>query len=177
MQSHTDQVSPPTHTHTFSNVQIWAFKKQKKNNQPNKLYVFKFNVLKTLIFVFSNSQISNFQISREYIMLKLPNSNCKLFLRFLENQRDSDKFSSKLRTKIATLNFAQKYFVQNKFSKIRKNNWLNLLQFWSLSGYFLPEDACKSCGSRQELSNEYLLAKIGVDSAENELLKVWKRFR
>ena len=34
---------------------------------------------------------------------------------------------------------------------------------------------CKSCRSRQELSNEYkyyLLAKIGVDTAENEPLKV-----
>ena len=32
--------------------------------------------------------------------------------------------------------------------------------------------ACKSCTSRQELSNEYLLAKFGVDTAENEPLKV-----
>ena len=29
------------------------------------------------------------------------------------------------------------------------------------------------CGSRRELSNEYLLAKIGVDTAENEPLEVW----
>ena len=29
------------------------------------------------------------------------------------------------------------------------------------------------CESRRELSNEYLLAKIGVDTAENEPLKVW----
>ena len=28
------------------------------------------------------------------------------------------------------------------------------------------------CRSRRELSNEYLLAKIGVDTAENELLEV-----
>ena len=28
----------------------------------------------------------------------------------------------------------------------------------------------KKCRSRQELSNEYLLAKIGVDTAENEPL-------
>ena len=27
---------------------------------------------------------------------------------------------------------------------------------------------CKSCRARQELSNEYLLAKIGFDTAENE---------
>ena len=43
------------------------------------------------------------------------------------------------------------------------------LKFWSLSG----AKVCESCRSRQELSNEYLLAKIGVDTAENEPLKVW----
>ena len=31
---------------------------------------------------------------------------------------------------------------------------------------------CTSCRSREELSNEYFLAKIGVDTAENESLKV-----
>ena len=31
------------------------------------------------------------------------------------------------------------------------------------------------CRSRQELSNEYLLAKIGVDTAENEPLKFWRK--
>ena len=43
---------------------------------------------------------------------------------------------------------------------------------------------CKSCRSRQELSNEtdsysneYLLAKIGVDTAENEPLKVWRKIQ
>ena len=29
------------------------------------------------------------------------------------------------------------------------------------------------CRSRRELSDEYLLAKIGVDTAENEPLEVW----
>ena len=29
------------------------------------------------------------------------------------------------------------------------------------------------CRSRRELSNEYLLAKVGVDTAENEPLEVW----
>ena len=28
-------------------------------------------------------------------------------------------------------------------------------------------EVCKSCRSRQELSNEYLIAKIGFDAAEN----------
>ena len=34
---------------------------------------------------------------------------------------------------------------------------------------------CKSCRSRQELSNEYLLATIGVDKAENGRLEVCQK--
>ena len=33
-------------------------------------------------------------------------------------------------------------------------------------------EECGICSSRQELSNEYLVAKIGFDTAENEPLKV-----
>ena len=36
-------------------------------------------------------------------------------------------------------------------------------------------EACKSRRSCQELSNEYLLAKFGFDTAENEPLKVCKK--
>ena len=43
-----------------------------------------------------------------------------------------------------------------------------ILKYRGLSG----AKACKSCRSRQELSNEYLLAKFGFDTAENEPLKV-----
>ena len=32
------------------------------------------------------------------------------------------------------------------------------------------------CRSRRELFNEYLLAKIGVDTAENEPLEVWGKY-
>ena len=32
----------------------------------------------------------------------------------------------------------------------------------------LPKDACKSDRSRQVLSNDYLFAKIGFDTAEND---------
>ena len=49
----------------------------------------------------------------------------------------------------------------------------NFLKYWGLSG----AKACKSCRSRHELSNEYLLAKIGVDTAENEPLKVWGKIQ
>ena len=45
-------------------------------------------------------------------------------------------------------------------------------------GSFLQKThKCKSCRSRQELSNEYLLAKIGVGTAENEPLKVWEKIQ
>ena len=44
----------------------------------------------------------------------------------------------------------------------------NLLKYWGLSG----AKACKSCRSRQELSNEYLIANFGLDPAENESVKV-----
>ena len=43
-----------------------------------------------------------------------------------------------------------------------------LLNYWGLSG----AKACKYCKFRQELSNEYLLAKFSFDTAENESLKV-----
>ena len=33
------------------------------------------------------------------------------------------------------------------------------------------------CRSRRELSNEYLLAKIGVDTAVNEPLEVWGKIQ
>ena len=33
------------------------------------------------------------------------------------------------------------------------------------------------CRSRRELSNEYLLAKIGVDTAENKPLEVWGKIQ
>ena len=35
--------------------------------------------------------------------------------------------------------------------------------------------ACKSCRSRQELPNEYITAKFGFDTAENEPLKVCQK--
>jgi hypothetical protein len=48
-----------------------------------------------------------------------------------------------------------------------------LLKYWGLSG----EKACTSCRFCQERSNEYLLAKIGVDTAENEPFKVHLIFK
>ena len=45
--------------------------------------------------------------------------------------------------------------------------------FWNIE--VSGAKACKSRRSRQEFSNEYLLAKIGVDTAENEPLKVFQK--
>ena len=46
--------------------------------------------------------------------------------------------------------------------------WLKVL---GLSG----AKVCTSCRSRHDLSNEYLLAKIGFDTAENGPLQVCQR--
>ena len=55
--------------------------------------------------------------------------------------------------------FKNNEFLQICAKKIR-NFAENFLKYWGLSG----AKACKSCRSRQELSNEYLLAKFGVDT-------------
>ena len=68
---------------------------------------------------------------------------------------------------ISTQKIGKKFIIS--FFHSRKNVDEFWLKFWSLSG----AKVCESCTSRQELSNEYLLAKIGVDTAENEPLKVW----
>ena len=46
---------------------------------------------------------------------------------------------------------------------------------WSPKVQKCVNHKCKSCRSRQELSNEYLLAKFGFDTAENEPLKVCQK--
>ena len=55
------------------------------------------------------------------------------------------------------------------FANVCKKFDENLLKFCEWSG----AKEYQSDRSRQELSNEYLVAKIGFDTAENELLKVW----
>ena len=67
--------------------------------------------------------------------------------------------------KNSDLQFAQKceQKCEEKFDEF-------LLKFCDLSG---AKD-CKSCRSRKMLKNEYLVAKIGFDTAENEPSKVWR---
>ena len=53
------------------------------------------------------------------------------------------------------------YSIQNISESIRTTS---LLKFRGRSG----ANVCKACRSRQDLSHECLLAKIGADTAENE---------
>ena len=53
-----------------------------------------------------------------------------------------------------------------------KKNDVFLLKFWDLSG----AKVWKSCRSRKSWKNEYLVAIVAVDTAENEPLKVWAWF-
>ena len=85
--------------------------------------------------------------------------------------RNSGKFSSNFRRKIA--DFIEKREWKMKFHfHSGKNLDGFLLKFWNLSG----AKECKSCRSRKSWKNEYLVAIVAVDTAENEPLKVWGRF-
>ena len=66
-------------------------------------------------------------------------------------------------------------FELNKLFNLFKNDKIVttfLLKFWDLSG----AKVWKSCRSRKSWKNEYLVAIVAVDTAENEPLKVWGRF-
>ena len=80
-----------------------------------------------------------------------------LFLKLDQLRRKNAKFD------------AENEKIGNSFIHSRRTVDEIWLKFWDLSG----AEVCKSCRSRQELSNEYLLAKIGVDTSENEPLEVW----
>ena len=92
------------------------------------------------------------------------------FWHFRTHLWNSEKFSSKFRSKIAVV-----------MSKLRKFEWIefsftkvyqNYDDFWVKFLYLSGAKVCTSCRSRRELPNEYLVAKIGVDTAENEPVKV-----
>ena len=97
-----------------------------------------------------------------------------IFSVFGRNMWNSDKISSKSEQK-SMKEWKKNEFFQKNAKKIEKNAKTfdeKILKYWGLSG----AKACKSCRSRQELSNEYLLAKIRFDTAENESLKVCQTF-
>ena len=49
--------------------------------------------------------------------------------------------------------------------------------FWRKNWDWRTVQRSALCRSRRELSNEYLLAKIGVDTAENEPLEIWAKIQ
>ena len=98
----------------------------------------------------------------------------KIFQHFRTYLRNFDKISSNSEQNSIVFSKMRKWHCCTILPKNAKKFDENFLKYWSLSG----AKACKSCRSRQELSNEYLLAKFGVDTAENEPCKVcsfgWK---
>ena len=67
----------------------------------------------------------------------------------------------------------RKWKIGNSIFHSRKNVDDFWLKFWD----WRTVQRSALCRSRRELSNEYLLAKIGVDTAENEPLEVWGKIQ
>ena len=83
--------------------------------------------------------------------------------------REIRKNSSKIRRKNAKFEFFA-IELMNFTNSIAKKNWRFLTKKLRL------ENGAKECNCvdlGESYSNEYLLAKIGVDTAENEPLEVW----
>ena len=118
-------------------------------------------------------------------LFSFSSSNFAFFLRifdeFLSGFRD--KFQKRV-TSVAFQSILRKQI--RKLPKFLK--FVKIIQYYSiLFNRVLSRDrgtvwpwrgesgakACKSCRSRQELSNAYFLAKFGVDTEENEPSKVW----
>ena len=102
-----------------------------------------------------------------------------LFSQIWLQKRQTSLFSGisrEIRTKF-NQNFSEK--VQNltrKMKKIRNSiiqSRKNVGDFWLKFWVWRTVQRSALCRSRRELSNEYLLAKIGVDTAENEPLEDW----
>ena len=96
-------------------------------------------------------------------------NTCHSFLEF--GAKSGQNFIKHFRKKCKIQH--KNYKTQKFIFPSRKNVDDFWLTFWDLSG----AKVCKSCRSRHQLSNEYLLAKIGVDTAENEPLKVWRKIQ
>ena len=102
-----------------------------------------------------------------------------LFSQIWLKKRHTSLFSGicrEIRTKFHQ-KFAEK--MQNSTQKMKKignsiiQSRKNVDDFWLKFWDWRTVQRSALCRSRRELSNEYLLAKIGVDTAENEPLEVW----
>ena len=87
--------------------------------------------------------------------------------------QNSEKFSLKLVQNSTKIAKKSRFFI--KFQQKCEKVWRNLRRFWASSGAKVRQ----SCRSRKTLQNEYLVAKIGVDTAENDPSKfapiTWRR--
>ena len=83
----------------------------------------------------------------------------------------SGKNSSNFRRKIAKFIEKREWKMKFHFHSAKNLDGF-LLKFWDLSG----AKVWKSCRSRKSLQNEYLVAIVAVDTAENEPFKVWGWF-
>ena len=96
------------------------------------------------------------------------------FEKFSSNSQHFLKYSAKFREIFVRIGakFDEKVLKTNDFTEIQAKFWKKfdefLLKFWDLSG---AKD-CKSCRSRKTLQNDYLVAIVAVDTAENEPYKV-----
>ena len=102
-----------------------------------------------------------------------------MFSQIWLKKRHTSLFSGSCR-EIRT-NFHQKFAekMQNSTKKLKKignsiiQSRKNVDDFWLKFWDRRTVQRSALCRSRRELSEEYLLAKIGVDTAENESLGVW----
>jgi len=81
------------------------------------------------------------------------------------------KISLNFSRKIANFIEKREWKMKFHFHSVKKLD-VFFLKFWDLSG----AKVCKSCRSRKSWKNEYLVAIVAVDTAENEPLKVWGWF-
>ena len=90
----------------------------------------------------------------------------KFFSNFLKFRRNSANFSAKKHAiwTCSEQNLAKSGKIAEILQNLRKSS-----RIWVRSG----AKVCQSCRSRKMLKNDYLLAKIGFDTAENEPSKVW----
>ena len=118
------------------------------------------NFFQTFIF-FKLSKSLNFPFSSNFkecqLLLSFPEHFGEIPAKFHQNFAEKSQNSSKNAKKI------------QKITNFGKNLDGFSLKFWDLSG----AKVWKSCRSRKTWKNEYLVAIVAVDTAENEPLKVW----
>ena len=85
---------------------------------------------------------------------------------FWNLSRNPNKIRRKIHRKQNSTKKLKKSEIRYSFAK---KCWRFWLKFWD----WRTVQRSALCRSRRELSNEYLLAKIGVDTAEKEPLEVW----